>query len=205
MIKLKFLAFLILIVNCTFSQDFLISGVVKDSLEVLSYATVFNKSTSSGTGTDINGKFSIKAKINDTLLITYVGKIEYYLKVENNNFLTIILKNAPPLETVLPVEPYRPKRMIKFEPITVVKEQQINLKTIYLLGGIVSAITEKEISFSKKYNIEFHDFGCIHPENIAEYEQLNWKVFDYLKATFGRKWRKEINPNTLGFQSWLKK
>lgn len=203
--KLKFLI-LLLLVNGAFSQEFLLSGIVKDSLEVLPGATIWNKTSYIGVGTDIDGKFSIKAKINDTIFITHIGKIEYKLKVENNNFLTIVLKNGPTIEGVIPyVPPRRINRSIINEPTTAVIEQQINSKTIYILSGWASVTTEKEINFSKKYNVQFHDFGCIHPENIEEYEQLNWITFDYLKKTFGKKWRKEINPNTLGYQSWLKK
>lgn len=76
---------------------------------------------------------------------------------------------------------------------------------IYLLGGIVSAITQKEIDFAKKYNIVFHDFGCVPPTNLAFYESENQKAFDLLNLKFGIKWQKEINENILGFKKWKEK
>lgn len=202
--KLKVLPLFLLLVNFTFSQNFLISGIVKDSLEVLPGATIWNKTSNIGVQADIDGKFSIKANLNDTLSIGYVGKIEYKLKVENIKFLTIVLKNGPTLETVLPIEPYRPKQKIINEPTTVIIEKQSNSKTIYILGGWASVITEKEMKFSKKYNVQFHDFGCVHPENIAEYEKSNCEIFNYLNETFGKQWQKEINPNVIGFKEWKK-
>lgn len=76
---------------------------------------------------------------------------------------------------------------------------------IYLLGGIVSSITQKEIDFSKKYEISFHDFGCLAPTNLEYYEIENQKVFDWLNIRFGPKWQNEIKENALGFKKWKEK
>lgn len=202
--KLKHLL-LLLLVNFTFAQCFLISGIVKDSIEPIPYATILIKGKNKGTLTDFNGKFSLPVEKNDTLLINYLGKLEFTLKVETDSFVTIVLKDAPEIKTVLPVEPFKPKRKKIIEPTTEVTDQQINSKKIYLLGGIASVITEKEINFSKKYNIQFHDLGCIHPEKSIEYEKSNCEIFNYLNEKFGKQWQKEINPYTLGLQNWLKK
>ena len=80
-----------------------------------------------------------------------------------------------------------------------------NTKTIYVLGGIVSAITKEDLAFAKKYNIQFHDFGCIAPTNFEEYEEKNVLVFEYLNKAFGKQWQKEIKPSVLGFERWRKK
>ena len=80
-----------------------------------------------------------------------------------------------------------------------------NTKTIYLLGGIASVITKEDLAFAKKYNIQFHDFGCIAPTNFKEYETKNALVFEYLNKTFGTQWQKEIKSSVLGFEKWKKK
>lgn len=87
-----------------------------------------------------------------------------------------------------------------------VAEKAIAVKmkpVIYLLGGIVSAIGQKEYDFAKKYNIAFHDFGCVAPANLEKYEELNGKIFELLSIQFGPKWLTEISPNTLGFAKWM--
>lgn len=85
-------------------------------------------------------------------------------------------------------------------------EIQVKVKPIiYLLGGIVSSIGEKEIDFAKKYNIAFHDFGCLAPTNLDDYEALNFKTFDLLNLQFGIKWQEEIKPTALGFAKWKDK
>ena len=78
-------------------------------------------------------------------------------------------------------------------------------KTIYVLGGIASVITKDDLAFAKKYNIQFHDFGCIAPTNFEEYEAKNALVFDFLNKSYGNQWQKEIKSSVLGFEKWKKK
>lgn len=88
---------------------------------------------------------------------------------------------------------------------TIKIEINSNTKTIYVLGGIASVITKEDLAFAKKYNIQFHDFGCIAPTNFKEYEIKNELVFEYLNKTYGKQWQKEIKPSVLGFERWRKK
>ena len=60
-------------------------------------------------------------------------------------------------------------------------------KTIYVLGGIASVITKEDLAFAKKYNIQFHDFGCIAPTNFEEYEEKNVLVFEYLNKAYAQR------------------
>lgn len=60
---------------------------------------------------------------------------------------------------------------------TIKIEINSNTKTIYVLGGIASVITKIDLAFAKKYNVRFHDFGCIAPENFEEYEVKNTLIF----------------------------
>lgn len=206
MTKLKFLICILLIANSVFSQDFLLSGIVKDSIGPIPYATILNKTAKTVILADLDGKFSLKTKIGDTLSISYLGKIDYKLKVENDIFLSIVLKDGPIIKEILPVENLKIRKKIVYCGTGFIETIDENKqKTIYILGGWASVITEKEIEFSKKYNIKFHDFGCIHPENTEEYEKSNYKTFNYLNEKFGKQWQKEMNPNTLGYQNWLKK
>lgn len=87
---------------------------------------------------------------------------------------------------------------VELNPIDV---KQADIK-IYLLGGIVSAITQKEIDFGKKYHVVFLDFGCVPPINLEYYEIQNYKAFDLLNILFGPKWQEELKPTTLGFKKW---
>ena len=88
---------------------------------------------------------------------------------------------------------------------TIKIEFNSNTKTIYVLGGIASVITKEDLAFAKKYNVHFHDFGCIAPTNFEEYEAKNELIFDFLNKTYGMQWQKEIKPSVLGFEKWKKK
>ena len=88
---------------------------------------------------------------------------------------------------------------------TIKIEINSNTKTIYVLGGIASVITKEDLAFAKKYNIQFHDFGCIAPTNFKEFETKNELVFEYLNKTYGKQWQKEIKQSVMGFEKWRKK
>ena len=93
---------------------------------------------------------------------------------------------------------------VSAQEITYVNSKTKDLPTIYVIGGIASVITNEDLAFAKKYDIQFHDFGCIVPENIEKYEKLNDLVFDQLNKEFGTKWQKEIRKGILGFDKWKK-
>ena len=88
---------------------------------------------------------------------------------------------------------------------TIKIEVNSKTKTIYVLGGIASVLTKEDLAFAKKYNIQFHDFGCIAPNNFKEYETKNELVFEFLNKTYGSQWQKEIKQSVLGFDKWKKK
>lgn len=88
---------------------------------------------------------------------------------------------------------------------TIKIEINSNTKTMYVLGGIASVITKDDLAFAKKYNVRFHDFGCIAPENFEEYEVKNTLIFEYLNKNYGKQWQKEIKSSVLGFEKWVKK
>ncbi len=55
------------------SEEIVVSGIVKDETGPLPGANIFIKGSTTSTQTDIDGKFTIKAKKGDTLVITFVG------------------------------------------------------------------------------------------------------------------------------------
>ncbi|VXC22609.1 conserved hypothetical protein [Flavobacterium sp. 9AF] len=84
-------------------------------------------------------------------------------------------------------------------------EVNAKTKTIYILGGIASSITKEDLAFSKKYNIQYYDFGCVAPSNFEKYEKANAQVFENLTANFGKQWENEIKNSAMGFLEWKKR
>ena len=70
-----------------------ISGIVTEpSGEPLIGATIMVKGTNTAAVTDIDGKFSIKAKPGDTLQVTYAGFQKQIIKVAASDNLTIVMQ-----------------------------------------------------------------------------------------------------------------
>ena len=76
--KLKFTGFLVLllvlIAQLTFAQERAVSGVVSDNAGMpLPGVSVLVKGTKSGTQTDFDGKYSIRATSSQVLIFSYIG------------------------------------------------------------------------------------------------------------------------------------
>ncbi len=70
---------------------------------------------------------------------------------------------------------------------------------LLISGGIAPIVYVGQEKFEEKYGIEYHDYGCISPDYkcMKEYNQT---VFDYLDQTRGKKWRKEVRKDVVGFK-----
>ncbi len=75
-----------------FAQSIVTGEVVDEKSESLIGATVMVKGTSTGTSTDIDGKFSLSAKTGDVLTVSYVGYESTTVKVPASHSLRIVLK-----------------------------------------------------------------------------------------------------------------
>ncbi|MES2805860.1 MAG: carboxypeptidase-like regulatory domain-containing protein, partial [Bacteroidota bacterium] len=76
--KLKFNGILVLLVvlmaQLTFAQERSVSGVVSDNAGLpIPGVSVLVKGTNSGTQTDFDGKYSIKASPSQVLVFSYIG------------------------------------------------------------------------------------------------------------------------------------
>ena len=95
--------FLAFVVQITFAQEKTISGTVSDQSGLpLPGATVLVKGTSSGTSTDFDGKYSIKANQGATLVISFVGYTTQEVKVGASSTINLQLtESAEALEEVI--------------------------------------------------------------------------------------------------------
>lgn len=81
------------VVQLTFAQEKTISGTVSDNSGLpLPGATVLVKGTKSGTSTDFDGKYSIKANTGATLAISFVGYATKEVKVGASSTVNINLE-----------------------------------------------------------------------------------------------------------------
>ena len=72
---------------------------------------------------------------------------------------------------------------------------------LFLNGGIAPVEYTTDKDFENKYGIHFYDFGC-EPPNEKCVIEYNSRVFDYLTETYGKKWKREIRDDVIGFKEW---
>ena len=137
--KLKFNGFLVLLLvlvaQITFAQERVVSGTVSDNAGLpLPGVSVLVKGTQSGTQTDFDGKYSIKATPNQVLIFSYIG-MKTQEAVASSTSVNVKLKDdSVELEGVI-VTALGIKRAEK------------------TLGYAVSKVTSDEISRSGEQNV----------------------------------------------------
>ncbi len=83
--------FLALIVQISFAQERTISGNVSDDSGPLPGVSVVKKGTKTGTETDFDGKYSIKAKTGDVLIFSFVGMKTVEKTIGSSNKVNVTL------------------------------------------------------------------------------------------------------------------
>lgn len=102
--KWIFTLLLALSLQFSFAQEKTISGVVSDNTGPLPGANVSVKGSPKGVQTDLDGKYSIKAKTGDVLMISYTGMENTSVTVSSSNTINIVMKaSSSELEEVVVV------------------------------------------------------------------------------------------------------
>ncbi len=104
--KLKFNGFLVLLVvlvaQLTFAQERAVSGTVSDNAGLpLPGVSVLVKGTKSGTQTDFDGKFSIKATSSQVLIFSYIGMKTQEVAATSTNLKVNLKDSSIELEGVV--------------------------------------------------------------------------------------------------------
>lgn len=104
--KLKFNGFLVLLLvlvaQLTFAQERAVSGTVSDNTGMpLPGVSVLVKGTKTGTQTDFDGKYSIKAAPNQVLIFSYIGMQSQELAASSSNVNAKLKNDSVELESVV--------------------------------------------------------------------------------------------------------
>jgi len=137
--KLKFNGFLVLllvlIAQLTFAQERAVSGTVSDNTGMpLPGVSVLVKGTKTGTQTDFDGKFSIKASSNQILVISYIGMKTQEVAASSTSINVKLKDDSVELEGVV---------------VTALGIKKDEKK----LGYAVSKVTSDEITKSGEQNV----------------------------------------------------
>ena len=86
------LTLLLLFVSMGYSLEAQVSGTIVDATNVpMPGVNVVIKGTQTGTVSDVNGKYSIKAKEGDTLVYSFVGYVSQSIGVGTSNTINVTL------------------------------------------------------------------------------------------------------------------
>lgn len=93
---------LVMFVHFAFAQQRTVSGVVKDPTGMpIPGVSVLVKGTSNGTETDFDGKYSISAAPNQTLVFSYVGMKKQEVSASNSEVDIVLQEDAQMIEEVV--------------------------------------------------------------------------------------------------------
>ncbi len=143
--KYKFFSiFIFLSIHCIgFAQSKTITGLVKDAVDGsgLPGVAVAVKGTTQGTTTDVDGGFSIKASVGDTLQVSYVGKTPVTQVVDQRNVIEIILyDDVEMLEEVTIVAFGQQKKQSVVASIETVKVSDLKIPSSNLTTALAGRI-----------------------------------------------------------------
>jgi TonB-linked SusC/RagA family outer membrane protein len=99
--KWIFTLLIALLMQFSFAQEKTVTGVVSDGSGPLPGANVVVQGLKTGTQTDVDGKYSIKAKAGDVLVFSFVGMTETTAKVGASNTVNVKMQDGVDLEEVV--------------------------------------------------------------------------------------------------------
>ena len=84
------------------------------------------------------------------------------------------------------------------------RDIQAGAPFLVLASGLAPATHPQDCLFEHRYQIYYFDEGCTAParEYMVTY---NYRIFDYLQATFGKQWRRAVRPDVVGYKEWKRK
>lgn len=146
-----------------------IYGTVTDiNGEPLIGATVMVKGTQTGTATDIDGKFQLKAKKGDTILISYVGYETSEVKVGDSPEINVVLQENDNNLDELVVVGYgtQKKKLVTGATFQVAGDQIAQMNTSNALTAMQSSapgvqITQSSTQPGKGFKVNIRGMGTI--------------------------------------------
>lgn len=180
-----------------------VRGKVTDtSGEPLIGASIIEKGTSNGVVTDMNGEFTLKASIGNTLQITYIGYIPQTITVGDKPNLSIILKeDAESLDEVVVVGFAVQKKVNLSGAVSTVSTKQLENRPVTSVGqALQGAVANLNITVGSGQATDSPSF------NIRGMTSLNGgDPLIVIDGVISSAWvLNNMNPNDIGSISVLK-
>jgi len=99
--KIMLLVFVAIASLTVYAQERTITGIVTDNSGSLPGVSIIIKGTTTGTETDFDGKYSLKANTGDILVFSFVGMVTQKKTVGKSNIINIVLESHNALDEVV--------------------------------------------------------------------------------------------------------
>ena len=157
-----------------YAQEKTISGIVSDEMGPLPGVNIQIKGTTSGTETDFDGKYSIKANTGDVLRFNFIGMISQQKIVGKSNIINVVMiTDSATLDEVV-VTAYgirRNRRSLGYSTRRQQRKQLLNTSPSMALQGRVAGvnITSTNGVSGSNSNIIIRGFSSINSKNQPIY------------------------------------
>lgn len=197
----------------SFGQQITVSGkiIYKKSGEPIVSAIVNLNKTQIGTTTDFDGKYSLKANINDTLVFGFPG-MKIQRVIVDKEEINIELEEGEELKVEFG-PPYYPKSTRLEATIKVSKEDienadnpkynfkknaKNNVFVIFVSELTSYNLNKEDLEFEQKYNVKYSLIGSYKNEYLKKYNKLTFK---HLKKKYKKTWLTEIRKDAIGLEN----
>ncbi|MBL4745575.1 MAG: TonB-dependent receptor [Flavobacteriaceae bacterium] len=166
---------LALVVQITFAQEKQISGTVSDETGPLPGVSVIIKGTSTGSETDFDGLYTIKAKPGDVLVFSYVGMNTVSKTVRTSSQINITMKSSNLLDEVIVVAYGTAKKSSIVGSVATVSQEVLqNVQSSNVAKALEGAISGVQVVASSGQpgsapSIKIRGIGSINSSNDPLY------------------------------------
>jgi Ca-activated chloride channel family protein len=167
------------------AQEKTITGTVSDKTGPLPGANVVVKGASTGTQTDFNGKYTIKASEGQILEFSYVGYGTKQVKVAKSNVINVVLAEAVTLnEVVIVAEGYSRKKAVSYSVSQTFHGQATGVSITHNKGktGSANVVVRGATSLNKSnYPVYIVDGVPVKEEDFKNLNQQDINTVTVLK------------------------
>jgi len=123
---------------------------------------------------------------------TYTLEIDNYTSNYQKCEITITDKSISNYEIIIDVK-------CDIDNLTALADIKDRHPKLMLISGIAPMHIKGQENFEKKYEVKYHEFGCIAPIKTCVL-MYNKVIFEYLDKKFGKKWRDDVRTDVLGLK-----
>ena len=73
---------------------------------------------------------------------------------------------------------------------------------LLLQGGVAPVVYAGQEKFTRKYGVDYDDFGCMANCSDKQMSEYNTAIMDYLTANYGNEWRKYVRKDVPGVDKY---